>query len=214
MSELQIARLGERAFTVRFPNDNGQIANRRALILADLVRSRFAERIDDVYCSYNSLSLFMASAAFNEPQVLAEIKKLAAEIPAIPDEQDGAEVEISVRYDGEDLPKISQHAGLTVDEVIKIHSETTYLVYAVGFTPGFPFMGYVDPRIVMPRLTTPRARVPAGSVAIAGGQTGIYPIESPGGWNIVGTTDINLFDLKCDPPALLQAGSKVRFVPV
>ncbi|RLF64854.1 MAG: allophanate hydrolase, partial [Thermoplasmata archaeon] len=104
--------------------------------------------------------------------------------------------------------------GLTEDDVIEIHSKPTYRVYMLGFTPGFAYMGGLDERIAAPRLETPRKKVPAGSVGIAGKQTGIYPIESPGGWRLIGRTPLKLFDPKKDPPTLLLPGDLVKFVPI
>lgn len=126
-------------------------------------------------------------------------------------------IEIPTHYggtDGPDLDDVAIAHDISTDDVIRIHSERTYQVYMIGFTPGFPYLGELDPRIRTPRLQTPRPRVPAGSVGIAGDQTGIYPIESPGGWQIIGRTALRLFDLKRDPPFLLSPGDMIRFVPV
>ena len=98
--------------------------------------------------------------------------------------------------------------------MVRIHSAAEYPVYFLGFTPGFPYLGGLDARIAAPRLETPRQHVPAGSVGIAGAQTGIYPLESPGGWRLIGRTTLRLFDAQRDPPALLAPGDVVRFVPV
>ncbi len=115
---------------------------------------------------------------------------------------------------GPDLDDVAHHAGLTAEEVVALHSNRDYLVYLIGFTPGFPYLGSLDERIAMPRLTNPRPKIPGGSVGIAGAQTGIYPSESPGGWRLIGQTSIPLFNLQADPPALLQPGAWVRFRPV
>jgi len=124
-------------------------------------------------------------------------------------------VEIPVVYGGEsgpDLAFVAAHTGLSADEVIRRHTAPTYTVYFIGFTPGFPYLGGMDVRLTAPRLETPRARVPAGSVGIAGPQTGVYPLESPGGWRIIGRTHLPLFDLSAQPPSLLSPGDEVRFV--
>jgi len=98
--------------------------------------------------------------------------------------------------------------------VIRLHSAAEYTVYMMGFQPGFPYLGGLNPAIATPRLPTPRTRVPAGSVGIAGNQTGIYPSQSPGGWRLIGRTDLRLFDPSADPPCLLNPGDIIRFVPV
>lgn len=115
---------------------------------------------------------------------------------------------------GPDLADVAAYHGLTPDEVVTIHAGSEYLVYMMGFTPGFPYLGSVSPRISTPRLGTPRTLVPAGSVGIAAQQTGIYPTASPGGWRLLGRTPVRLFDLSRTPPVLFEAGDYVRFVPV
>lgn len=125
-------------------------------------------------------------------------------------------VEVPVVYGGEagpDLAFVASHCGLSEAEVVRIHSSRDYPVYMMGFTPGFPYLGGMDPAIAAPRLSTPRKRVPGGSVGIAGEQTGIYPLDSPGGWQIIGRTQMALFDPDREPPFLLAPGDLVRFVP-
>jgi inhibitor of KinA len=128
-------------------------------------------------------------------------------------------LEIPVIYDGPDLERVAQSHRLTVAEAVQLHSQTTYKVYMLGFSPGFPYLGDLDERLHTPRLPSPRTRVPAGSVAIGGEHTGIYPADSPGGWNIIGRTPRKLFDPTApvaDDPAegafLLKPGDCVRFV--
>jgi len=123
-------------------------------------------------------------------------------------------IEIPTRYggaDGPDLDFVARHSRLSVAQVIQLHTRAVYHVFMLGFAPGFPYLGIVDEKIAAPRLETPRARVPAGSVGIAGRQTGIYPRESPGGWRLIGRTDVKLFDSTQEPPTLLRAGDCVRF---
>ena len=123
-------------------------------------------------------------------------------------------IEIPVVYDGEDLGFVATHNQLSVEEVIEIHSQATYRVYMMGFLPGFAYLGGMDERIATPRKSTPRTKVPAGSLGIAGKQTGIYPLESPGGWQLIGRTSLALFDINSSNPTLLKAGDLVRFVAV
>lgn len=126
-------------------------------------------------------------------------------------------IEIPVVYGGEygpDLAHVASSNGLSIDEVIDIHCTATYLVYMIGFAPGFPFMGGMDERIATPRKHTPRLSIPVGSVGIAGKQTGVYPMETPGGWQIIGRTPLPLFLPNHFPPTLLQSGDEVRFVPI
>lgn len=129
--------------------------------------------------------------------------------PALP----SADVEIAVRYDGADLVDVAGAVGLSTDTVIELHSAPTYRVAFCGFSPGFGYLDGLDPRLHVPRLARPRTAVPTGAVAIAGEFTGVYPRASPGGWRLLGTTDATLWDSSRQPPALLQPGARVRFVP-
>lgn len=126
-------------------------------------------------------------------------------------------VEVPVRYGGAlgpDLDELARRRGLTSEQVVAIHSAAQYVVHLIGFVPGFPYLAGLDARLATPRRDVPRTAVPAGSVGIGGSQTGIYPIESPGGWHLVGRTSLRLFDAGRDPPALLRVGDRVRFRPV
>ncbi len=126
-------------------------------------------------------------------------------------------LEIPVLYgnaSGPDLEPAATTLALSPSELIRLHSEREYTVYMMGFTPGFPYMGILDERLTLPRLSTPRTRVPAGSVAIAGSQTGIYPVDSPGGWHILGHTPLKLFDPLSESPFLFAPGDTVKFTPL
>ena len=129
----------------------------------------------------------------------------------------GPLVEIPVCYGGDfgpDLAAVARHAGLSEAAVMHRHSAVEYLVYMLGFAPGFPYLGGLDARLAAPRRAAPRPRVPAGTVGIAGAQTGIYPLPTPGGWQLIGRTPLRLFDAGRTPPSLLQAGDRLRFVPI
>jgi inhibitor of KinA len=132
--------------------------------------------------------------------------------PAAP----GPLVEIPVRYggpDGPDLAEVAERTGHSEAEVVALHAGHEYRVYLVGFVPGFPYLGVLPAELELPRRTSPRVRVPAGSVAIAGRQTGIYPFPTPGGWHLIGRTDAPIWDVRRNPPALLAPGDRVLFVP-
>lgn len=122
-------------------------------------------------------------------------------------------LEIPTRYDGPDLADVAARSGLSVDELVAIHSGSTYTAFFLGFLPGFAYCGRLDPRIVAPRLDRPRERVPAGAVAVADGQTAVYPSASPGGWRLIGSTDLVMFDPAAGEPSRIRAGDRVRFVP-
>jgi inhibitor of KinA len=123
-------------------------------------------------------------------------------------------IEVPVCYENDlapDLDDVAQHTGLSADEIVRRHSGAIYRVSCVGFTPGFPYLSGLPPELATPRRASPRKQVPAGAVAIGGMQTGIYPRQSPGGWNIIGRTTLRLFDVERNPPALFRAGDRVRF---
>jgi len=144
-------------------------------------------------------------------QVLLEIKVLDT-VPL--DTDPGRELIVPVCYDqefGEDLAYIAQVHRLTIEEVVAIHTSTSYFVHMIGFLPGFPYLGGLSPRIATPRKESPRTLVAAGSVGIAGAQTGVYPIDSPGGWQIIGRSPWQFFDQHVDPPCRVRAGDTVKF---
>lgn len=149
----------------------------------------------------------------------ADYETLAAQLEngwdaAQPTDADSAEIEIPVRYggaDGPDLAALAKHTGLSVDEVVKRHTETEYIVFFLGFQPGFAYLGGLNLALHMPRRAEPWLEVPAGSVGIGGAQTGIYPAASPGGWQLLGRTELKLFDPARNPPTLMQPGDRVRF---
>src|SRR5436309_536503 len=124
----------------------------------------------------------------------------------------GREIEIPTYYDGPDLLETAESSKLSVEELVAMHSGRVYRAFFLGFLPGFAYCGVLDPRIVAPRLVRPRQRVPAGSVAVADGQTSIYPFDSPGGWRLIGRTDVRIFDITREEPALIRPGERVRFV--
>jgi KipI family sensor histidine kinase inhibitor len=150
-----------------------------------------------------------------DPGQAEVLDELAARLPSLdlpPAETVAGEtVEIPVSYHGEDLPEVADLTGLDAEEVVRRHTAPEYTVAFLGFSPGFPYLVGLDPALEVPRRDTPRTSIPAGSVGLAGNQTGIYPTASPGGWQLIGRTSVTLFDPARDPPALLAPGSHVRF---
>ena len=150
-----------------------------------------------------------------EPDRAGVLDELAATLPELelpPAEAVAGEtVEVPVRYDGEDLPEVARLTGLEAAEVVRRHTAPEYTVAFLGFSPGFPYLVGLDPALEVPRRDTPRTSIPAGSVGLAGNQTGIYPTASPGGWQLIGRTELRLFDPGRDPPALLAPGGRLRF---
>ena len=190
------------------------LINERAILLAERIRRRGARGVRDVAPGYATLGVhfdpLQTDLAALERTIEDEFAQLRS-LDAIPDR---APIEIPVRYEGPDLDAVASFAGCSAAEVIARHSQCTYRVYMLGFVAGFAYMGRVDRTIAAPRHRVPRERVPAGSVGIAGLQTGVYPVDSPGGWQLIGRTETVMFDVDRDRPSLLSAGDLVRFVPI
>ena len=180
------------------------------------LRSGFGPALVDLVPSYTTLMVHYDLTALNPAQARELIGQALTDLQ--PQAQGSGQCHVlSVWYDlsvGPELAVLSQRSGLSVDEVIRRHSAHEYQVFALGFTPGFAFMGLVDERLATPRLNTPRKRVAAGSVGIAERQTAAYPAVSPGGWNLIGRTPAKLFDRDRDGYSLMQPGDTVRFEPV
>jgi len=211
----RIVALGDSAILIQLGEEIDPAVNRRVHALAGLVEASTIAGIIETVPAYAALLVHY------DPLVLsfAQIKSILREKMTQIQENESRKprlVEVSVRYGGElglDLESVASHLGLNVADVIRIHSEKIYTVYMMGFTPGYPYMGKLDDILIMPRLETPRTHVPAGTVAIAGSQTGIYSIESPGGWNLIGWTPLKLFDPNSDSPFLFAPGDEVKFIP-
>lgn len=163
--------------------------------------------------AFTTIAVYYDPLRTSEAELCSSLTSLATTL----DWTDGPNprlVEIPVCYGGElgpDLEFVAQQTGLTPNDVVRIHSEGEYLVHMIGFAPGFPYLGGMSSRIAAPRRSSPRLKIAAGSVGIAGDQTGIYPLETPGGWQLIGRTPLTLFRPEQDPPTLLQAGDIVRF---
>ena len=188
--------------------------NARAIAVADAVRRLALPGVRDVVSTYRSVAVFFDPLQTRLEAITGAIDQAASqrgfELPT-------RTVDVPVVYGGEhgpDLPDVAVQRGLSEAEIVRLHAERLYRVFMLGFVPGFAYMGIIDQRIEMPRRATPRMRVPAGSVAIAGRQTGIYPQESPGGWQLIGRTRIRPFDADRTPAFLITAGDHVRFVRV
>jgi len=192
------------------------VVNERAILLAARIRATQARGVRDVAPGYSTLGVhfdpLQTDLAALEHTIETEFTALAT-IETIADR---SVREIPVTYGGErgpDLDAVAAFAGCSPAEVIRRHADCTYRVYMLGFVPGFAYMGRVDPSLAAPRHRVPRERVPAGSVGIAGLQTGVYPVDSPGGWQLIGHTTTVMFDPNRAQPSLLSAGDLVRFVP-
>lgn len=216
MTGLRVAAAGDSALLVEFAARIDPAINDAAIALAGQIERRCGSAVRDAVVGYCSVTLYFDPLATDPAWLEAEAREAAEEMEQ-PPPPESALVEVPVCYGGEwgpDLPDVAAFAGCTEGEVIERHAAVTYRVYLLGFLPGFPYMAEVDPRIAAPRRGTPRTAVPAGSVGIAGGQTGIYPSVTPGGWNIVGRTPVRPFDPDRREPFLFRPGDRVRFSPI
>ena len=192
------------------------VINERVIVLAERIRGRNARGVRDVAPGYSTIGIHYDPLQTDLAALEKAVEDEFAALAALASIADRDIIEIPVIYGGAggpDLDAVAAHAGCSTADVIERHAQRTYRVYMLGFVPGFAYMGRVDPAIVMPRRRVPRERVPAGSVGIAGLQTGVYPVDSPGGWQLIGHTRTVMFDADRDRPSLLAAGDLVRFVP-
>lgn len=217
----RIIPMGDCALVVEFGNEAREELSSHIAALASRLRIARPAGVLDVVPTYTTLAVHYEPALVEAGD--SPYDTLAAQIEAWlrgepPDSvASGRRIEIPVCYGGahgEDLAVIAERNGLQTEEVVRLHSTTDYYVHMLGFVPGFAYLGGLDPRLTTPRRDSPRARVPAGSVAIGGTSTGIFPLETPGGWHLVGRTPLRLFVPDSEPPCLLNAGDQVRFIPI
>ncbi|MGE5236044.1 MAG: 5-oxoprolinase subunit PxpB [Acidobacteriota bacterium] len=212
MTAVTVAPAGDRAFLLRVGSALSPELAARVLGCLDALDAARRAWVVDLVPAYGSILVEYDPLRASSEEVRAWVS--ATVESAAVREESGRCLVVPVWYgpeSGSDLLEVADLHGLSVDDVVGCHTGREYLVYMLGFKPGFPYMGEVDGRIATERLATPRAKVPAGSVAIAGRQTGIYPVDSPGGWRILGRTPLRIFDPERTEPFLVQAGDRVRF---
>lgn len=214
---MTIRECGESMLLVELEAAIDPVINERAILLAARLRTRAGRGVLDIAPGYCTVGVHFDPLQTDLGALENAIQAEAASIERIDTVADRHPIEIPVRYGGDagpDLAAVADFAGCVAHEVVMRHSRRLYRVYMLGFVPGFAYMGRVDASIAAPRHRVPRERVPAGSVGIAGGQTGVYPVESPGGWQLIGRTATVMFDPAREPASLLAPGDLVRFVPV
>lgn len=211
MTRPRIHPLGDTALVLDAAPPATLDCQRRIWALAE--HARLMQHVVEVVPGMNNLTIVFDPLEADYETLAAQLES-GWDAAAQTIDADTAEIEIPVRYGGDggpDLAALAQHTGLSVDEVVKRHTEAEYVVFFLGFQPGFAYLGGLDPALAMPRRSEPRLEVPAGSVGIGGAQTGIYPAASPGGWQLLGRTELKLFDPARNPPTLMQPGDRVRF---
>jgi inhibitor of KinA len=216
MNPGRIVTLGDSCVSIQFTGGIDPLVNAQCIALARSLERLALGGVRDVVASYNGVTVHFDPRIIDRRALSAEISSLGRTSTTAPEEH-ARLVEVPVTYGGDagpDLAAVAEFARCTEADVVQLHMATPYRVYMLGFLPGFAYMGPVAASIAMPRLDTPRLRVPAGSVGIAGTQTGIYPCDTPGGWRIIGRTSLELFDVTRVEPFLLKAGDRVKFVAV
>jgi len=208
---------GDNALLIEIGNTISLEVNRRVIALNEAILKAKIQGIEELVPTYRSLLIRYNPLKTTYEQLVFRIRDIEKNIEELRTETKGRKILILVIYGGEygqDLKFVAQYHGLTEEQVIRLHSEREYRVYMIGFVAGFPYLGEVPDEIATPRLETPRLRVPAGSVGIAEKQTGIYPCEAPGGWQIIGRTPFKLFNPLQQPPSLLKPGDRANFKPI
>ena len=212
----RIMPTGDRALTVELGNEIDEKINARLMSFIRTLEDEKIKGIEEYVPSFRSVLIHYNPSILTYEKLSGIVKK-ELEKPVTEVTHHKRIVKVPVCYDkefGPDIEDVAEHAHLSVSEVIKIHTETPYLVYMLGFQPGFPYLGGLDERLHTPRLETPRVKLEAGSVGIGGGQTGIYPMESPGGWRIIGITPVRCYNPEKEKPIPYMAGDYIKFEAV
>ncbi len=207
---------GDRSFLVEFGSNINPDVNIKVRAMARGLKEDLPQGVMEIVPTYRSLLLVYDPLITRPEKLAADIERIGNTLSQIEAEPIKI-VRIPVCYGNEfgpDIGNVGKSSGLSTKEIIQLHCEPEYLIYMVGFTPGFPFLGGLNEKLVTPRLKTPRMAVPEGSVGIANNQTGMYPITSPGGWQIIGRTPLKLFAPQRKNPFLYKAGDKINFFPI
>lgn len=207
----RIAALGDAAITITVGDVVSRPLHDRVLALAERIRAAGLPGVEDTIAAYTAVTVYYDPLHVSFESLAEQLRARVPDAETEPSYAEGTAHHIPVRYDGSDLEWVAECVGLNPAGVIARHTAPWYRVYLVGFVPGFAYLGDLDPLLALPRRSEPRRRVPAGAVAIAGSQTAVYPAATPGGWHLIGRTELVLFDPARSPPALLQVGDRVRF---
>jgi inhibitor of KinA len=211
-----VTPLGDSALLVRFGDAIDPAVHRQVRALAAQLDQHPLIGMVEYIPAFASVAILYDPSSQSFQDMASAVNEILSALSELT-EPESRVVEIPTCYGGKfgpDLDFVAEHNGLTCEEVVHLHSSAEYTTYMIGFAPGFPYLGGMPPQIAVPRRSSPRLRVPAGSVGIAGGQTGVYPLETPGGWQLIGRTPRALFRAENDPPILLRCGDLVRFRPM
>jgi inhibitor of KinA len=212
----RIVHAGDSALIVEFDERIDPEVNARAIACAEAIQAARVAGVRDIVPTYRSVAVYFDPLRTDHDALIGCLEREAASCtPAAAVQR--TRVRIPVCYGGElgpDLTGVASFVRMAESDVVRLHADAIYRVFMLGFVPGFAYLGVVDERIAMPRRATPRVRVPAGSVGIAGGQTGVYSAETPGGWQLIGRTPVKPFDAARADPFLMKAGDAVQFYPI
>lgn len=217
MNKIKILAEGDSSLLIVFGNEISPKLNAKVSAMVRLLRSTRIEGVIGMIPSYCAILINYNPSIISYSEIHQRVQKLLKMGETAGEIMQKKIFEIPVCYGGEfgpDIENIAANANMSVEEVIKIHSSKDYLIYMIGFLPGFCYLGGLDERIHTPRLTTPRLKIKEGSVGIGGSSTGIYPMESPGGWQLMGLTPVKTYDPNRETPILLEAGNYIRFIPI
>jgi inhibitor of KinA len=212
--KLECYPLGDTGIQLVFGTVISEETNQRIRVFVEYLSKHPISGIMEWVPAYTTLSIYYRPDVVSYKEIQEQLESMYENVQGETESSTSLIFEIPTYYGGEDLSFVAEHNGLTEEEVIAIHSDQDYLIYMMGFVPGFPYLGGMSKRIATPRRENPRAKIPIGSVGIAGDQTGIYPLETPGGWQLIGQTPVKLYDPTRENPILLSAGHYVRFVPI
>ncbi|XME01382.1 5-oxoprolinase subunit PxpB [Lachnospiraceae bacterium C1.1] len=214
--DFRIRAVGDEAVLAEFGTEIKDEINAKVYRMKDWIRERKIKGVGEMLPTYRSLMIYYSPDEIGYDELVKKLKKFDSS------ENDHNDIKkkilnVPVCYEGiygEDLKGMSEELGMSVDEIISIHSEPSYKIYMMGFLPGFVYLGGMDERIAVPRLKSPRTKIPPRSVGIGGKQTGVYPIESPGGWRLIGSTPLDFYDPLKKNPVLCRAGEYIKFHPI
>lgn len=215
-SEIKYLSCGESAIVMEFANEIDKNVNAKIRSIVDSIDNDKLDYIIDILPTYRSILIQYDVLKIGYNELIQKLKTYENMATSSQNETVRL-ITIPTVYGkeyGQDIEFVASHNNITVDEVIKIHTSTDYLVYMLGFIPGFTYLGGMSEKIATPRLASPRAKIDGGSVGIAGTQTGTYPTDSPGGWQIIGRTPLNLFDPTKEPPVFINSGDYIRYVSI